>query len=48
MLSAYKPSMLIGVELSNGFDNLILNTKSIPNLHLENISVADLAKKILT
>lgn len=47
MLSASKPSMLIGIEPSNGFDNLILNTKSILYLYLENISAADLAKKDL-
>ena len=40
MLSHYSPSILIGVEPSNGFSNLVLNTNSIPRLRLENTTGA--------
>jgi SAM-dependent methyltransferase len=47
MLSAYSPSILIGVEPSNGFSNLVLNTNSIPNLRLENTTGANFEIKNL-
>ncbi len=38
MLSNYQPSQLIGVEPSDAFENLKLNTSAIPNLLLLNTS----------
>jgi SAM-dependent methyltransferase len=47
MLSSFNPSMLIGIEPSNGFSNLVLNTNSIPNLRLENTTGTDFDEKDL-
>jgi SAM-dependent methyltransferase len=47
MISNYHPSRLIGVEPSDAFENLVLNTKNLPNLHLLNTSGADFDQKNL-
>jgi SAM-dependent methyltransferase len=47
MVSNYHPSQLIGVEPSDSFENLLLNTKNIPNLHLLNTSGANFHLKNL-
>lgn len=41
MISRYKPKLLIGVEPSTGFSNLVANTTTIANLQLINSSGAE-------
>jgi SAM-dependent methyltransferase len=47
MLSSYQPSQLIGVEPSDAFENLKLNTNNISNLLLLNTSGANFDQKNL-
>lgn len=47
MISNYRPSQLIGIEPSDAFENLVLNTKDLPNLNLLNTSGADFDQKNL-
>jgi SAM-dependent methyltransferase len=45
MISRYNPSQLIGIEPSDAFENLRVNTNTLNNLHLKNISGSDFDEK---